>query len=87
MALLTSGVLKAVSAGCKSDFFEHWWNAFMHAWPIGFLTIFIIVPLARKIVGALVASLCVYQNPLSFFKTIDRKTINRRQFPILEFYA
>jgi hypothetical protein len=53
MALLMSGVLTAVFAGISHDFFAHWMNGFIHAWPIAFPAVLIIAPIVRKMVAAL----------------------------------
>ncbi len=53
MALLMSGVLTAVFAGINHQFFVHWMNGFVHAWPIAFPAILVIAPLVRKIVTTL----------------------------------
>ena len=54
MACLMSGVLTAVFAGFNNQFFSHWLNGFVHAWPIAFPAILVIAPLVRKIVDALI---------------------------------
>lgn len=56
MALLMSGVLTAVFTGVDKFFFAHWMNGFIHAWPIAFPAIFVIAPLVRRIVAALIAT-------------------------------
>jgi hypothetical protein len=53
MALLMSGVLTAVFNGIDREFFEHWANGFVHAWPIAFPAILVLAPVARKIVNAM----------------------------------
>ena len=55
MALLMSGVLTIVFTGLSADFIAHWFNGFIHAWPIAFPAILIIAPIVRKIVVALIA--------------------------------
>ncbi len=55
MALLMSAVLTAVFTGFDNAFFQRWFNGFVvHAWPVAFPAIFIIAPVARKIVTALI---------------------------------
>ncbi|HSI24079.1 MAG TPA: DUF2798 domain-containing protein [Methylotenera sp.] len=54
MALLMSAVLTLVFTGLDKQFVVRWMNGFVHAWPIAFPSIFIIAPLVKKIVVALV---------------------------------
>ena len=53
MASLMSGVLTLVFTGLSTQFFAHWGNGFVHAWPIAFPSILVIAPLVRKMVTAL----------------------------------
>jgi len=53
MALIMSAMLTAVFADISHDFFTHWRNGFIHAWPIAFPAVLIIAPLVRKMVAAL----------------------------------
>jgi len=54
MALLMSAVLTLVFTGLDKPFITRWMNGFVHAWPIAFPSIFVIAPLVKKIVAALI---------------------------------
>jgi hypothetical protein len=54
MALLMSAVLTLVFTGLDKQFVVRWMNGFVHAWPIAFPSIFVIVPLVKKTVVALI---------------------------------
>jgi Protein of unknown function (DUF2798) len=53
MASLMSGILTFVFTGLGAQFFTHWGNGFVHAWPIAFPSILVIAPLVRRMVTAL----------------------------------
>jgi hypothetical protein len=48
-----SGVLTAVFNGVDREFFVHWTNGFVHAWPIAFPAILVLAPVARRIVSVM----------------------------------
>lgn len=56
MSLIVSGIATFRNAGPVEGFFSLWFGARILSWLIAFPVVLIVAPLARRLVGALVAA-------------------------------
>lgn len=55
MSLLVSGIATYRAAGIAPDFIGIWATGWVTAWLVAFPVVLVVAPLARRVVGALIA--------------------------------